>query len=253
MEQVDSKGRRFFRPFQRIIVTLAAVLISIGQWSDTKKIAIDIYEAVVTNFTHVVELKDLQHVKVGGNIQAIEDTFGIATLIKPSQTHASYEYRYYPDSKYILIVAVEERFIVGYQVISLNNTFNPNIPFSLHNLGLFNYIDFATSFEDFHTDNANLTYFLERHSLGHEGLFLEQFIGYVDFGAKYSQLQTSKASISELNRSILNDNRQRLRSSIHDLRNSVIPNTYGMGRIDTSTAADMLITRYEYLAYFEES
>jgi hypothetical protein len=38
---------------------------------------------------------------------------------------------------------------------------------------------------------------------------------------------------------------------INKLRGMIKPNVFSIGDIDASTAADMLVTRYEYAAYFK--
>ena len=184
--------------------------------------------------------------------EAVEKTFGIATLIKPSSTEENLEYRFYPNSKFILTIASSEGFITAYQVISLDNTFNPSLPFSDRKIGLFKFSEKAESFEDYRTDNANLVYFLESHSLGREGLFLNQFISYVGFAADYNDSSSSNQEISTLNQSLLTSGDNKIQLQLKQLRSKLTPNTFSMGDISASTAADMIITRYEYFAYFKE-
>ncbi|MEC8081014.1 MAG: ETEC_3214 domain-containing protein [Pseudomonadota bacterium] len=252
MEYEATEKPRFFKRAYSTIVAVSLFLISIGQWSDTKQVSFELYEAFLKNFTDEVELEKLRHVKVGGNLEAVEKTFGIATLIKPSSTEENLEYRFYPNSKFILTIASSEGFITAYQVISLDNTFNPSLPFSDRKIGLFKFSEKAESFEDYRTDNANLVYFLESHSLGREGLFLNQFISYVGFAADYNDSSSSNQEISTLNQSLLTSGDNKIQLQLKQLRSKLTPNTFSMGDISASTAADMIITRYEYFAYFKE-
>ncbi|WP_338068570.1 ETEC_3214 domain-containing protein [Marinomonas flavescens] len=143
----------------------------------------------MSHFTNNVEFSHLESVKVGGNLDFIEQTFGIAKVIKPSKTIKDLEYRYYTDRKYILAIAAQKSRVVAYQVVSLRRSFDPSLPFSEFQLGSFSYSDYSDSFDDYRLDNANITYYMESHSLGRAGLFLNQYFVYVGYGADYSELK----------------------------------------------------------------
>lgn len=251
MDSVHEEKPRLMKRVQSIVFTVAAVMLSIGQWSDTKEMSIEVYEGFIAKFTDMIELDRLSSVKVGGNINFIEQSFGIATVIKASRTTENLEYRYYPDSKYILTVATQNNFIKGYQVISLKETFYPDLSFSEQSLGQFSYSDYSPYYDDIRTDNANLTYYLESHSLGRAGLFFNQFITYVEYGASYGNASESKAGITALNESLLEQGQEGSTEIINTLRSTIMPNVFSVGDIDASTAADMLVTQYEYAAYFK--
>lgn len=252
MDNVPLVKPRFIKRIQSAIFTIAAVMLSIGQWSDTKQMTIEIYEGLIASFTNEIELERLKKVKVGGNINFIEQTFGIATVIKPSQTVKNLNYRYYSDSKYILTIAAQDNFIKGYQVISLDSSFHPVLPFSEKELGDFSYAEYAPYFDELRSDNANLTYYLESHSLGRAGLFFNQFITYVAYGAPYSHPTLNSKEIASLNDSILQNGQEQSSDMIQSLRVIIKPNVFSVGDINASTAADMLVTRYEYAAYFKD-
>ncbi|WP_100637049.1 ETEC_3214 domain-containing protein [Marinomonas polaris] len=251
MDNVPSEKPRFIKRVQSLIFTIAAVMLSIGQWSDTKQMSIEAYEGFIAQFTDKIELERLSKVKVGGNLNFIEQTFGIATVIKSSQTIKNLEYRYYPDSKYILAIAAQNNSIKGYQVISLDNSFYPVLPFSEKKLGGFVYSEYSPYFDEIRSDDVNLTYYLESHSLGRAGLFFNQFITYVGYGASYSESVASGNEISLLNESMLQKGQDQSSEIINKLRAMIKPNVFSIGDIDASTAADMLVTRYEYAAYFK--
>lgn len=252
MEYVPTEKPRFIKRVQSVIFTIAAIMLSIGQWSDTKQMSIEMYEGFIAKFTDKIELEQLSKVKVGGNIHFIEQTFGIATVIKESQTNKKLEYRYYPNPKYILTVATQNNYIKGYQIISLDRSFYPVLPFSGKELGRFVYAEYSPYFDEIRSDDANLTYYLESHSLGRAGLFFNQFVAYVGYGAAYSESTMSGNQIAELNDSLLKNGQDQSSDVLNSLRGAIKPNVFSVGDIDASTAADMLVTRYEYAAYFKD-
>ena len=252
MDDSEIEKPSFLKKVQSAVFTIAAIMLSIGQWSDTKEMSVEFYEGFIAKFTDQIELDRLKSVKVGGNLEFIEQTFGIATLIKHSSQKTDLEYRYYPDSKYILTIAAQGNVIKGYQVISLDNTFSPNLPFTDKSLGDFSYTDFAPYYDEIRSDSANLVYYLEGQPLGRVGLFFNQFVTYVGYGAAYTEADVSKQQIIALNESLLQKGQEGSVEVLTSLRSQIKPNTFAVGDIDATTAADMLITRYEYAAYFKD-
>lgn len=256
MDQPVAQKTPIYKRIQAITVLIASVMISFGSWGDTKELLIEIYDSSISNFTNNVEFSHLENVKVGGNLDFIEQTFGIAKVIKPSKTVKDLEYRYYTDRKYLLAVATQKSRIVAYQVVSLRRSFDPSLPFSDFQLSSFFYSDYSNGFDDFRLDNANITYYMEAHSLGRAGLFLSQYFAYVGYGADYSELAdagvASKKAIAALDQAILESNEKQIKTRLQALRREVRPNVFVVGDIDASTAADMLLTRYEYAVYFKD-
>ena len=257
MDHPISSKPPIYKRIQAIAVLIASVMISFGSWGDTKELLIEIYDSSISVFTNNVEFSHLNSVKVGGNLEFIEQTYGIAKVIKPSKTQDDLEYRYYTDRKYLLAVATKKSRIIAYQVVSLRTSFDPSLPFSDLKLGSFSYSDYANSFDDYRLDNANISYFLESHSLGRAGLFLNQHLAYVGYAADYSSSSaaagvTGQQAVAALDQAVLESNDQAMNAALLTLRKQIRPNVYVIGHLDASTAADMLLTRYEYAVYFKD-
>ncbi|WP_147299433.1 ETEC_3214 domain-containing protein [Marinomonas pollencensis] len=256
MDHSPSTKAPFYKRVQAIAVLIASVMISFGSWGDTKELLTELYDSGISLFTNNVEFSHLNSVKVGGNLEFIEKTYGIAKVIKLSKTKDGVEYRYYTDRKYVLAVATKKSRIIAYQVVSLRTSFDPSVPFSDFTLGSFSYSEYANNIDDYRLDNANITYFLESHSLGRAGLFLNLHLAYVGYAADYSAASTahvtSQQAVASLDQAVLESNNKALNTALQTLRNKVRPNVYVVGDVDASTAADMLLTRYEYAVYFKD-
>lgn len=252
MESNIQPSLSLWKRLQSAVFMLAAIMLSIGQWSDTKDFLLSGYEAFITHFTNNVELDQLSSVKVGGNLEYIEQKFGIASLIKSSKKNPNLEYRYYPNKKYILAIATDGHKILGYQVISLDNSLFPKIPFSTQELGKFFYSDYLEFFDYTSTDVGNILYYLEGYSLGKVGLFLNLSLSYVDYGADYSEPTSSNDLISSLNTAILKNDKKAISTISNDIRASLKPNVFTVGDFTSPVAIEMLLTRYEYAAYLKD-
>ncbi|WP_133012110.1 ETEC_3214 domain-containing protein [Marinomonas flavescens] len=256
MYQPSTQKTSFYKRAQAITVLIASVMISFGSWNDTKELLTEVYDSGISNFTNNVEFSHLDNVKFGGNLDFMEQTFGIAKVIKHSTTAPNLEYRYYTDRKYILAVATQKKRIIAYQVVSLNSAFDPSLPFSTLKLGSFSYSKYADNFDEFRLDSANITYYMESHSLGRAGLFLNEYLAYVGYGAEYSEskksISVNKQTIGDLDKALLESNKTNIKILLKKLRNDIRPNVFVIGDIDAPTAADMLLTRYEYAVYFKD-
>lgn len=225
-------------------------MISLGQWGDTKDIIIDSYEGFITHFTDKVELEKLSHVRVGANLTYLESVFGDARLIKTKNQNSELQYRYYHTEKFLLALAVNQQRVAGYQLVSLKQSFQPPIAFSNHLLGEQPLAEYQPFSGNFNTDTANLRYYLEPVTLGPDGLFLNRQLGFVEYGAADEQYQKILQELNEL-LLIAYDNNDLLQKTT-EFRKSLIPNVYSFGEISLEQAADMLLTRYEYQAYFQQ-
>lgn len=247
---IGINGNAFFKKSQTAVFTIAAVMISLGQWADTKEILISAYESFVTHFTDKVELQKLSEVKVGANLTYLETIFGDAKLIKVKPQNTGLQYRYYHEPKFLLTLAVVQQRIVGYQIISLQEHFTPHIAFSDQHLGVQPISAHQSFHGSFNTDTSNLRYYLESLTLGREGLFLERQLGFVEYGAATEQYQTELQQLNDLLLQDYDDEKMIQISSA--VRSKLVPNVYSVGEITLEQSADMLLTRYEYKAYFHQ-
>lgn len=229
-------------------------MISLGQWSDTKALITETYQAFVTHFTHQVQYEQLHKVQVGSNLAFVEQTFGMAKLIKSSRKLDHTEYRYYSDPKFVLAVATQGDRVAAYSVMSMDNTFFPELRFSHDHLGKVNFAQLDDFSGYFSTDAGNVIYYQEGSKLGKEGLFMNRYMAYVDYAAQYSEHSSNDvdSEITELNNLLVLEDDEQILQQVDTVRQSAYPNVVIFGDINEAVASDMLLTRNEYKAHFKD-
>ena len=83
-----------WKKFQSIILTIAALMISAGQWSDTKEIATSSYESIVENFTHSLQYEMLEKIHIGNSIDYVKSIVGEPNVIKRSKIDSNVLFQY---------------------------------------------------------------------------------------------------------------------------------------------------------------
>lgn len=252
-ESVPEMG--FWRRTIRTLIAICIPLIALGQWVDTRDLIVDSYQGFITHFTDKVELQNLAEVRIDGNLDYLEDIFGVASLIKASELNDEFEYRYYHHPKFLLTLAVKQNRIKGYMVTSLKEGFKPGVSFSPFTLGEKPISELQSFNGIFTADAANIHFYLEQHQLSREGLFFNRYLAHVEYGASLAEGETKKSisvaePINELTDAYTLEQTDRARKALTDIRATALPNSYAIGDIDLSTAAEMILTRYEFAAYF---
>jgi hypothetical protein len=242
-----------WKKVQSSILMIAAILISIGQWGDTKDVLKSAYSAFVENFTHKVQYKQIDKVNIGNSIAYIKTFLGEPNAVKRSRIVVDVEFYYYIRKKFIFTVITSDKRINGYSVVSRISDFSPEIPFS-GPLGESTILEKNSSeFED-SFDNRNLTYYLESQNLGKEKMFLSLSKGFIGYAAvpgsvkvpeKY--LATIKTSINTMDSlATYSDNLNELKKEVESLRAMIKPNYYAVSELESKIVAESLLTRFEY-------
>jgi hypothetical protein len=243
----------FWRRMQTSIMMIAALMISAGQWNDTKDIAITIYEGILANFTNNIEYEQIKQINVGNSLDYVKSMVGEPYVIKRSKINSEIQYHYYSKEKFDLTLVSQDGQIVGYTVISKVDDFTPEIPFA-ESLGSLN-IDQAN--EDpriYALDTSNLIYFMDSKMLGKQQMFLTQIRGYVEYGANLAP-ESSKAVASKKVNELLAElieketysaSEQEMLDAIKVVRSTIYPNFYAMTNVEPAFIAEALLTRYEY-------
>lgn len=244
--------------WRRIVRTLIAIcipLIALGQWVDTRDLIVDSYQGFITHFTDEVELNKLAKVRIDGNLEYFEDIFGVASLIKGSGLNEQFEYRYYYHPKFLLTLAVKQKRIKGYMVTSLKKGFKPTVAFSSFTLGEKSISALQPFSGVFTADAANIHFYIEEHQLSREGLFFNRYLAHLEYGAALTEKDNEQTvslaePINQLTDAYTLEQTEKARKALTNIRSSALPNSYAIGNIDLSTAAEMILTRYEFAAYF---
>lgn len=232
-------------------IAIALGLMAIGQWSDTKDIAIEAWQLTMSNFTHKYEYESLEHINVGSNLNYIANYMGQPKLIKKSKFHENLSFAYFLEEKFILTLIIESDRVNGYTITSLVDDFVPNQLLSKEkqqNVGTI--ADKYVNFQDFTLDYNNIEYLLVSEQLGKEKLYVNQYFGHVGYHRSGDALNTKIRGIyDQLN---LDEENPAVLAEVKQLTTKVTNNFYGVGEVNLSVIADSVLTNFEYSLYYKK-
>lgn len=245
-----------WKKVQNTIWMIAALMISAGQWSDTKEIVTSSYEAVIENFTHSLQYEMLEKIHIGNSIDYVKSIVGEPSVIKRSKIDSNVVFQYYDEGKFNLTLISSDNRLVGYSVFTQKEDFIPKVPFS-EDLGSINIIDAHKTQGVYSYDIGNLIYYIESQDLGKQQMFLTLIRGYVEYGATPSvksigpDYEKSLVSLIEkLDQKVtFSDNEEEISVVLTDVRKTVYPNYYAITELEPSIIAEALLTRYEYKTF----
>jgi hypothetical protein len=245
--------------FRNWVLTGAAIMIGFGQWNDTRELAVSMYEDAVSAFTHTVEYNALQRVDVGVTREYLESTVGKPKVVKSSQLDPSIQFEYIFNDKYLLTTIFRGDRLIGYTVICVEPGFTPQLPFSVQqniNQFVLNDMELPTP-ESFSQDNQNITFYIENHTLGLQGLFLKRSIGMVSFSNEGDETLVTK--LHELADAKMFGEEELIVDIIAEVRQGLIPNFYAISNIKSSAdkanvseaelITESLLTKFEYFKF----
>ncbi|UXI01987.1 ETEC_3214 domain-containing protein [Photobacterium sp. TY1-4] len=230
---------------QSIALAVVAIMLSLGQWNDTKDAVEVIYESVITNFTNELEYEQLEQIKVGQTHDYLQSFMGVAQASKPSKIDPAVNFFYYGQDKYLLTVAVKAERVVGYSIVALTDSFSAAVPYTELSLLDTPMNSQDTEFERYFTDFGNLDYYAESHTLGRNAMFYNLLLATVDYG---QMAQPAKQAIQSLNHQ-LNMGSDVQAEALQPLRQQV-PNTFALSEIAPEIMAEALLTQFEFTAFF---
>ncbi|RTR38651.1 hypothetical protein EKG38_10755 [Shewanella canadensis] len=228
---------------------LVSLLIGMGQFNDSKDFAISAYEGLSSTMTHWVDYKKINRIDIGISKHFAKSVLGNAKLVKHSSKGGLLEYNYYFSSKFTLGLIYNGGRLSGYWVLSLNDSFKPEIPFSNHSLLQASIKDIVRVPDTYMMDSFNLAYYMEQEQLPRNAMLLKRYLGWVGYGA--STEQNNDSAIKQLiTSSAPAEQESAMNSKTVELferaRSESAPNLFALGEVDAEQMADSLLTRAEY-------
>ncbi|WP_440903095.1 ETEC_3214 domain-containing protein [Catenovulum sp. SX2] len=246
----------FWRKVQALVVTIAALMISAGQWNDTTEVVSNLYTATMANFTHELEYELIDNINVGNSFDYVSASIGEPQVIKRSKIKPDVQFFYYVKNKFDLTLLINDGRIVGYGLLTKQDDFLPNIPF----VGQFkteNLYSANSHFNHYFFDTNNLIYYLEHKELGKQQMFLNLLLGYVEYGATPEQFADAQALNTQVAQQIkqlehkmtFSESDQEIAEELQKARKMIFPNFYSISETEPDVVAESLLTRYEYQLY----
>jgi hypothetical protein len=241
---------------QSTVVMIAAVMISAGQWADTKDLATSAYTAVIENFTHKLQYELIEKINVGNSLSYVKSLVGEPNVIKRSKINTDVEFYYYNEEKFTLTIMSSDGRVDGYSLLSRVDDFAPQIPFS-EVLGQSTIAEASRNDFQYNFDIRNLVYYVESQNLGKDKMFLSVFRGFIEYAAIPSTIveradYTSKveAQIQVLDsQATFSDDGAAMSNALKALRMHIQPNYYAIAELENNIVAESLLTRFEYQTF----
>ncbi|WP_145981847.1 ETEC_3214 domain-containing protein [Shewanella benthica] len=222
-------------------MTIVAVMLSLGQWNDTKDALSSVYKDFVTNWTNDIEYKQISTLHVGQTQDYVTSVFGTPHVSKKSKSDADVNYFYYGNKKYQLTLAIKDERLSGYAVVGLDPDFQVSIPYTDKTLLSIPLNSHFSQTEAYYSDANNLEYYAESHDLGKKVMFYNLILGVVNYG-NFSPSDLSR--ISNLNADLdrgLEDVSVSLAAS-----RKLQPNYFAITELAPQVMVEGLLTHFEY-------
>jgi hypothetical protein len=252
-QEAEVEKTSTWKKIQNTVMMIAALMISAGQWSDTKEIVTSSYESIIENFTHSIQYELLEKIHIGNSIDYVKSLVGEPNVIKRSTINTDVRFQYYNEGKFNLTLISSDGRLVGYSVFVQEDDFSPVIPFS-EELGSQSIANAHKTQGVYAFDIGNLLYYLESQDLGKQQMFLTIMRGYVEYGASptiersgLDYKKTLAALIENLDQqATFSENDDELPTLLNDVRKAVYPNFYAITELEPAIITEALLTRYEY-------
>lgn len=228
-----------------ISLAVVAIMLSLGQWNDTKDAVEMIYESIITNWTNEIEYDQLSKIKVGQTENYIDELMGVAQASKNSKLSPDVTYYYYGEDKYLLTIAIKQKRVVGYSVTALKDHFTMAVPFTELSLLDTPISALNNELENYFTDNGNLDYYAESYSLGRNAMFYNLGLGVVDYGLMDANTSRQLQAINHK----LNSGAGLAFDELALLR-AAAPNFYAISELPAELMVESMLTRFEFTAFF---
>ncbi len=250
-----AKKVSYWRKFQSGAFVSAALLVSAGQWNDSKELALSLYSSFVENFTHTLQYELIEKINVGNSVQYISSVIGEPNMIKRSKLDPEVQFFYYNKEKFSLTIMLGKERVNGYSVMSKVDDFEPKIPFA-ETLGQVTLASANSGDYSYNFDTGNLIYYTESQDLGKEKMYLSLVRGYIEYAANLATEDDDAQYRNKIHGQLdklmqqetFGENEQSLTSTISGIRGLVRPNYYAISELSNSIMAESLLTRFEFQA-----
>lgn len=231
--------------FRSIAVTVMLLMISIGQWNDTKDVAITAYEEIISRWTNNIQYEKLAQLRIGYTEAYIQTFLGDPQVIKPMNSLEGGFFSYYSTPKFLLTTATQEGQLLGFSILAIKDDFASPIVYLNKNLNDETLDTYLSNIDSYMTDFGNSVYFMEVSELGRQNMFYDFSIGVF----KISTLDDDvMEQINVLNEQ-LNRGDEPLFESLQ-ISSLVKPNYYSVSEFSSEIMHEGILSNYEMQALF---
>lgn len=244
-EAEEQQKKTLFKKFSDFAMPLMLLIISIGQWNDTKDVILSTYEEVISRWTNTLEYEKLSQLRIGYSSEYVESLLGLPQVIKHSRLSENTIFSYYGTPKYILTTAIKNNRLSGFSVVALENDFYGPIVYlnkKLNEKSLDSYIPSQGMFD---TDFGNIEYFIENYEFSRNLMFYNFSLGAINYGLFTDDVRNK---VKAINRQL--NNGVDLPLNKLTVQSKILPNYYSVSELSTDIMMESILSRYEMTALF---
>ncbi len=231
----------------KYFIAVAATIMALGQFSEAVTLIEDGVTSLRSRFTNSVEYERLSRVHVGNTESYIDNLLGNPQVSKAINDNIVA--KYYFDEKFLLTVFIDDQRVTAYTAIPFVEDFRPTIveeeDFSWVLLSS-TYASFPANPKLYMVDHSKTaSYYIEILDTGRTGLFLQNYLGNVAFGAS-----ADNSLVVDLYNKEVTGTPEEILETQNRLRKKLAPNLYGIGKLELELVQRSILTGAEFATYF---
>lgn len=250
MQQEDTNSRTkndttMLVKLKNISFTVVLVMLSLGQWNDTKEAVVTAYEEVISRFTNEIEYNRINKLRIGLTEQYTEEILGSPQVIKPSHIETDLKYYYYDSSKFVLVTFIKDHRLYGFTVISKKSDFLAPLVYIKKQLNSAPISEYLPTQDAILTNIGSLEYFSETYELSRHLMFYNLLLGHVNYSHSESQYSQTIIEVNEKLNTV-----EDFDFSTISFPSPLVPNFYSITELSNEVMLESLLSNYEMNALF---
>lgn len=239
------QNKPFLDKLRNFSLTLMLLMISLGQWNDTKDVVLSAYEEIISRWTNTLDYSKISKLRIGFSNAYIEKLLGDPQVVKVANSADNLVFSYYSTSKYLLTTAMKNDRLSGFSILALKDDFYAPIVYLNKSLNKGLLDSYLPTQDNFVTDFGNNEYFIETYELNHNLMFYNLSLGVINIGSLSNDLKNEIRDINDQ----LNRGEDVLLNSL-SAPQKILPNYYSVSELPSDVMFESLLSRFEMAALF---
>ena len=232
---------------KNILVAMAALMIALGEYTEAISLVDDAVEYVQRQFTHDLDYELLAKLNVGNTVAYAEELMGAPQVARVIDEKTSANY--FHTEKYLVTLFYRDDRVAAYTITVLDETFHPHISReSQLAVGKFTFTEYPAKITSYSVDfSKTVAYYMENQSSGSSGMFVENYLGTLDYAAGGAD----RNELAALYKQDVHGSDDDQHNALQAYRKHSKPNFFGQGELSLQEIERGLLTLGEYKNYFD--
>lgn len=242
----NEKTSQWYLQTRTALLMLVGIIVALGQYSEAVSLIDDARDAITRRFTNTIEYGLISRVHIGNTRDYILELAGTPQVSKTIDADTTANYFY--NDKFLLTLFFRQQRVSAYLLIALQEGFTPPLDRqSDFALGEFSYAQFNNSPADYSIDHSRTnTFYLEVQPHGSSALYLNSYLGNVDYGSG----QVDPEQLNALYRAEVYGQADNETAVLQQFRKSAHPNVFGRGELTLAAVEASLLSATQFHNYF---